>query len=105
VREDSAEAQKSKNPLRIRKEVKAQEEQRRGERRRKNSKRSRQGARRERKEKGRGLWELEILPRLGRKCASSGGSTAAVRSAGEEIWTVGFYVQEASGEAYRRGRS
>jgi hypothetical protein len=47
-------------------------------------------------DKGRGLWELGILPRLGRKCTSSGGSTAAVRSAGEEIWTVGFYVQGAS---------
>jgi hypothetical protein len=33
-------------------------------------------------------------PKVGKKCASSGGSTAAVRSDCEEIWTVGFYIQE-----------
>jgi hypothetical protein len=35
-------------------------------------------------------WRLEILPRLGRKCVSSGGAVSAIRSVGEQIWTVGF---------------
>jgi hypothetical protein len=102
VREDSAEAQKSKNPLRIRK-VKL---------RRNNV--SYENATKLRvkeftEEKGgqrlRPLRTFEILPSLGRKCRSSGGSTAAVRSAGEKkIWTVGRFSRpgRSSGGAHRR---
>jgi hypothetical protein len=37
-----------------------------------------------------------------RKCAGSGGSTVAVRLGGEEIWTIGFYVQEMQGGVHGR---
>jgi hypothetical protein len=50
--------------------------------------------------------EFEFSPKsMKKECASSGGSTAVVRSMEKEIWTVGFYVQGAPEKAYRRGRS
>jgi hypothetical protein len=60
--------------------------------------------RRERRQRLRPL-ALEILPSLGRKRAgSSGGSTTAVRSAGEKrSGPLVFTSRKASGEAHRRG--
>jgi hypothetical protein len=77
VREDSAEAQELKNPSRIRKE-----KLRRNNVIESAGENSGKGAQR-RKAKVEAFGPLEILPRLGRNCASSGGSTTAARSAGE----------------------
>jgi hypothetical protein len=41
----------------------------------------------EKEDKGRGLWKIEILPSLGRKCRSLGGATSAIGSA-DRTWTV-----------------
>jgi hypothetical protein len=102
VREDSAEAQKSKNPLRIRKEQSSGGTTFQGERAARTQGR---GVRREkRRTKVEAFENWKFFQVLGRKCASSGGSTAAIRSAGEKkIWTVGFYVQEGAGGAHRGG--
>jgi hypothetical protein len=63
--------------------------------------------REERRTKVEAFGRLGNFPSIGRKCRSSGGSSAAVRSAGEKkIWTVGFHVQErAPEEAHGKKRS
>jgi hypothetical protein len=43
---------------------------------------------------------LEILPRQEESARISGGAALAVRSVGEQIWTIDFYVQGSS-----RGRT
>jgi hypothetical protein len=81
-------------------EVKAQEEQRFYTR----SEAQVRSSQRRKKTKVEAFENLEILPSLGRKCArSSGGSTTAVRSAGEKIWTVGFHVQEELRRSAQKG--
>jgi hypothetical protein len=49
---------------------------------------------------------FEILPSLGRRSAEAQeGAQQPSDRMEKEIWTVGFYVQEAAGEVHRRGRS
>jgi hypothetical protein len=46
-----------------------------------------------------GFWSPS---KSGKKCASSGGSTVASDRWEEEIWLIGFYVQEGEGGAHRK---
>jgi hypothetical protein len=99
VREDSAEAQKSKNPSGFERKKLRRNNVFIGERRRTQS---REFAERKRRQRLRPLG-IGILPSAGKKVHKLRREHSSRQIGGEEeIWTIGFYVQEEAGGAHRR---